>query len=222
MSQGNVEHHLGYLCTEPPYENAPGGSRLHVYVRNKPTGRHFDPMKLRVTIKDDVGKGVTSFVVEYPWPGAERHQACASRLTLTDHVGKEVDLFTFGGTLDVRPEGEEIHCTLTSPVPILDWQDETALPAKLASEAEILLSERQAFYAASNEELFAHKLAMAEPRTLYAAILQALLQKLGKIHETVLQALELHDLHLFLQEEIARLHRLSLWPARVPPLDDLL
>ena len=220
--QNEIQNHFGYLCTQPPYENAPGGAQLHVYVRKNPTGQHYDPVKLQMTIKDEAGKGVTTLVVEYPWPGKARYQAIAGRLTLTDHIGKEVTLFTFGGTLNVEPQEQLVHCALISPVSILNWQNGNELPAKLAAEAEIVLAERQAFYAATDEGLFGYKLAAADPKILYAAILQTLLQKLSKFREIELQALELHDLHRFLQDELARLHKLSGWPEHVPALEDFL
>jgi len=51
---------------EPPYPQAPGGTRLDIALLGQPSGRHFDPYKAEFPV-----------VMTYPWEGRPRHQVVA-------------------------------------------------------------------------------------------------------------------------------------------------
>jgi hypothetical protein len=101
---------------------------------------------------------------------------------IEDRIGKAVEAFTYGGSLEIDTNEERTLCTLVSPASILDLSAEddslTRLPVThlLAQETEILLAERRAAWA-HNPEQYDRRLAGSDPASLYAACLQAILEK---------------------------------------------
>ncbi len=210
---------LGYIFAPPAYKHAPGSPELNVFLREHPTEKHFDPIRVQILVaSDDVGV-VETLVVELPWPKSESYRACAGRITLTDHKEKEVNMFCFGGSLAISPGKDVVACTLTSPAPIIELTFETSIYTRLAEECEILLAEREAAQA-KQKGAYLKRLAAAEPAALYAACLLALQEKFKDFPHK--EEFSIAQLTAFIKDEISVLQEQQRWPTAVLTLNDLL
>jgi hypothetical protein len=211
---------LGYRFHPKRYAHSPGHPRLDVVLPATPSEEHYDPERLRVRVASIHG-GVEYIVMHHPWHSATtRYRACAGRVILWDRRGKEVVAFTFGGDLSIEPGEPHTTCTLTSPAPIILLTGEPTTPRTLAEEVEVLLARRRAAWGLDKKE-YEHRLASADPLTLYAACLEALDETLrtfwgGREDERARQ------FGRFVRAEIGALHAADLWPPAVPALDELL
>jgi len=165
---------LGYILYPRRRPHEPGYPRLDVILRTKPTGHHFDPLKVHLTVTLPEG-GITPLVVEHPWSDLEDYVVCAGKVELIDRNNKHLDAFTFGGAMHIQPEEDHSVLILNSPAPIL-LSAESSLEHLLIDECEIILAERKAIRE-SERGLFERHLKNAPPLELYRALLIAILER---------------------------------------------
>lgn len=165
---------LGYILYPPRRSHEPGYPRLDVILRTKPTEHHFDPLRVHLSVatSDQV---MIPMTIEHPWARPENYSLCAGLVELVDRKDKHVDIFTFGGALQIQPKEEDTVLVLTSPAPIL-LAKENPIDQLLVEEAEILLAERRAAFEAESD-LYEKHLVAAPPLELYHAILVAIQER---------------------------------------------
>jgi hypothetical protein len=214
---------FGYYFFPKSYPHAPGYPRLKVNLIDAPTFQHYDPEYLDIRVARNMRPGQSPRVevlkIYHPWTLKGEYKVCAGPVVLTDRVGKEVEVFTFGGDLHIQLQEDHTTCSHESPAPILEIKPGDDIPRILAEEMEIILAERRAAWI-PNEDDFERRLARAGPIDLYVACLDFLRKKYEKYPHKELP----HAYHFlsFLHEEIDALRKLGIWPFLVPGMDKLL
>jgi len=217
--QGNhKERDYGYYFHSREYSNSPGHPKLDVLLRSAPTGKHFDPEKLSITVASE-DRGTEFLRVHHPWPGQEQHRACAGRVILQDRKGKKVEAFTFGGDLRIESEDMLTACVLTSPAPLLERTGTSSIAELLAEETEIIFAERRADWE-PDHSAFKDRLTAADPFILYCICLESLKEKFEQYPPREDEFIQ-QFVH-FLNTEIKTLHELDKWPVSLPTIADVL
>jgi hypothetical protein len=165
----------GYFYHPPIHPGEIGAPRLDIYLRETPSSEHFDPERVIVSV---VGEQAEPQAIEiyHPWDYEQEYKVTAGRLLMADRREKRLDAFTYGGRLAITNDGSETKCVLVSPAPILNLAPPLNAADFLATETEILLAERRAFWEVRPDE-FDHRLAAAEPLELFHAVLDTLREK---------------------------------------------
>ncbi len=165
----------GYNYHPPSHPGEIGAPRLDIILRERPSGEHFDPERVVVPV---VGEQADLQTIEiyHPWDYGLEYKVTAGRLVMADRREKRFDAFTYGGTLAVTKDESMTKCRLVSPAPILNLAPPLNAADFLATETEILLAERRAFWEKQPDE-FEHRLATTEPLELFHAVLETLREK---------------------------------------------
>ncbi len=213
-----MERYYGYYFHSREYSNSPGHPRLDVLLRSVPTGKHFDPEKLSLTVAPK-HKGTELLRVQHPWLGQDQYRACAGHMILQDRKGKKVEAFTFGGDLRIESEEMLTACFLTSPAPILVLIGTSSIPMLLAVETEIVFAERRA-NCELDRSTFKDRLTAADPFTLYCICLEALKKKFERYPSRGVEFIQ--QFVNFLNTEIKTLHELDKWPVSMPTVAEIL
>jgi hypothetical protein len=200
---------LGYVLYPRRRPTEPGYPRLDVVLRAIPSEEHFDPTQVLLTVVDPI-QGVISLTLEHPCPRADTYRICAGPVDLIDRKGKHLDLFSFGGALQIEPEAEHTLLVFTSPAPIL-LTTESPLDRLLVEESEILLAERQAAREVT-PGLYDQHLQEAPPLELYHAMLAAIQERYRHLppseNDLILKFKHILRMELAAtEEELSELHR---------------
>jgi hypothetical protein len=102
---------------------------------------------------------------------------------IEDAVGKEVELFTFGGELEIKAGPDCTVCEIRSPAPILGNYADHSIGRLLAEETEIILAQERADFL-EDEQIYDQRLASLDPLDLYHASLHTLLERFHHLPET--------------------------------------
>jgi hypothetical protein len=170
---------LAYVFAPPAHSNVPGSPKLTIRLRSQPTDQHFDPETVQASIISISGQA-EKLKVTHPWSRAESYRVLPGRVVLQDRLGKCVEAFTFGGTLELDPTDMVTTCIITSPAPILSLVAQNALPELLAEEVEILLAELAASWSGDPDEI-PLRMSGLEPDVIYRACLVSMLKKYHRI-----------------------------------------
>jgi hypothetical protein len=208
----------GYYSLAKPHPDSPGHSGLLAAIREEPTGKHFDVQKLHLRLRDEYGRAKSrTFIWISPLEGAGH--VCPGTVTLEDRLGKQVEFFTFGGSLEMTLGSGEVVYSLRSPAPVLDLtMPEETVPDQLASETEELLGRIGAKWE-EDEGGFSQRLAEVDSLQFYLAALGSILHHYQQAH--VLEESH-HEFIAVLRREREWLIEKSLWPAKSLVLEDLL
>jgi hypothetical protein len=212
------EPDLGYIFYPAADDGVFGSTRLDVVLHEHPTRRHYDPESIQVTIAtSQESTNVLHFNYSTP---SDRFRVCAHRILIVDRVGKRIEVFCFGGTLDILNHQQETICVFQSPAPILDLTSLHSVHMLFASEVEILIAERRAAWNPHHPHEFMRHLAQVEPTSLYIACLDTIAAKFAE-YPHISDPVYHQFIHL-LQQEIEAWRRNGRWPLIVPKLTDLL
>jgi hypothetical protein len=166
---------LGYIIYPPANLRAVGHPQLDINLYAAPTGEHFDPHSLTLSLNDP-GKGVLHQTLYHPADSGE-NQVCIGRIILVSFDKKEVEFFSFGGELQVSNLADHSLCCLTSSAPIFDVgrfaEDELDLVTEYEAELAMLRASWR------REDLdFDQRLAAIDPKTLFIALTAAVEHRL--------------------------------------------
>ena len=154
-----------------------GYARLLVAVRKEPTLEHYDPQRLRFRLRSHSGE-VRWRTATWLVPVGESGHICPGPVVLTDRRDKRVEFFTFGGTVEVTTYPSVLIYAFNSAAPILELtMPRETVSDHLAYEAEVILAELEERWDEHLETGFAERLAEIDPATLYASILNTILQR---------------------------------------------
>ncbi len=210
---------LGYCFYPKQDSHDPGYPGLDIFLRAAPTGQHFDPERVELTIAAVTLQrtGTERLTVHHGWHGMDHYTVYPSRVILYDRDCKKVEAFTFGGKVHIAPEAKLTTVSLVSPAPILNLVQKYphSIPLRLTSEVEALLAQRRAEWAQRDSNRFKLLLAETNPRTLYRSCLLSLYEKFMHLpHEAQSQGTD-QFIH-FLQDAVTDL------PVATPLLSELL
>lgn len=205
-----------------PYE--PGYPGLDIFLHADPTGHHFDPERVGLTIAAVTlqSTGTEHLAIHHGWHGLDHYTVCASRIVLHDREDKIVEAFTFGGEVHITPEPELTTVSLVSPAPILNLVHKypLSIPLRLAAEVEVLLAQRRAEWAQRDPTRFGLLLAEADPRTLYRSCLLALTERFAHFPKTGNE--EIGRFIHFLQGAVKELEEVPDEGQAIPVISELL
>lgn len=180
MNATSETHQLGYVLYPPRRESEPGYSQVDIHLAAQASDYRFDPVEVRLTAVSPID-GVSEFSIAHPWSNEKQYPASPGHVYIPDRHGKHLELFTFGGEVNILTCDSETQVSLRSPAPILVFKSERNEVALLAEEVEILLAQRRA--ARENEqELFERHLGSVAALELYLAMLQTLQAKYTHLH----------------------------------------
>ncbi len=208
----------GYIYHPPVHTGEIGAPRLDIYLRSAPSGLHFDPEIVSFPIVNEHGDP-QKLDVYHPWEYDLEYRLTAGRLVMADRRDKHFDAFIFGGDLRISSGVTETLCVVTSPAPILNLAPPLNAADFLATESEILLAERRAYWETQPEE-FDRRLATAEPLELFHAILEALRAKFKQFPPTENEILR-QFVH-YLNEESRTIHDFHNLSILARPLEEIL
>lgn len=209
----------GYYTLEKPHPGSPGYTGLVVAIRKKPTVKHFDPETVHLYRRDAYGlsKGTTVSLIS---PSEEETvHVCPGIIRLGDRTGKEVDFYTFGGSLETAVRPGEMVVVIRSPAPILELTGkEETVQDELAAETGALLGRIEINWLEDEKE-FSHRLAEVDPFHLYVATVNSLLHQIEE-DPTLAQGCEA-PLYQIIQQERDWLISQDQWPENPPTIEEL-
>lgn len=176
-----TETQLGYTLLPPRREHSPGYSGADVIFCEEPSRLHFDPKKMILAVVTAT-KDVETIIIRYPWQNSH-YQTSAGAIHIEDAIGKELELFTFGGELSVQAGPDCTKCEIRSPAPILGNFADHSTGRLLAEETEIILAQERADFI-EDEQVYDRRLASLDPLDLYYASLNTLLERFHHLPET--------------------------------------
>ena len=211
---------IGYQFEPSRYNPPLGFSSFWVSLSDRPTQRFFDAKYLRLPTFDGRFLHHTQ-VSRHELEPQETFQVCMGAVSLESHSRETLRGFSFGGVLEVKVEGGNLDCLLTSSAPVFHLQEQ-AKPsgAVIVDELMDLLAEKQAALKRHEDELYA-SLAKADPYQVFLASLVSLQKRTAAMpvsmrHERYHKVVaELHK-----AEEILR--KSDGWDGRSPDLDELI
>lgn len=204
---------LGYYLHPSQHIGDPGHPELEINIVTAPEHRHYDTRQATFTIA--YFGGVSRLDIRHPWH-TSHYRVCAGPILLLDFVDKPVEMFSFGGEMDVIEGNISTRCKLKSAAPILWLTDEELSPTLLAEEFLSLLARRHAAWGDRPLEYEA-RLAKADPLALYIACLHEIKQLCEHIPHGCNEAL-----HHAALGAIHALEEEGKWPAYVHPLSEVL
>ena len=206
---------LGYLFH--PGQSQFGDGQLDVMLRMEPTQEHFDPERVHVVV--GAPRGVQSLDIHHPWRLAKQYQVCAGHIRISDRYKKSINVFLFGGQVEITAVADYTICQFTSPAPLLELTDGSTVTLMLANGVDVLLAEQRARLNLRNAGDFGSKLIAVRPFLLYTSCLNTIHAKFDHIHflSDSIQRRFKHELKL----EIARLKHENNWPSSIQTLSEL-
>ncbi len=218
-SENNISPDLGYWFEPPEDPNAPGGNRLKINLRENPSSQHFDPAQVEF-LSDSGGdkEDLENLKVYHPWPYETKYTVYAGKVRIKAKKGK-IEVFTFGGHLEIVAQEDHTHCVLTSTAPLLRTEDKETIPEMFIEECEILLAERRAARLAQ-PHLYKEHISTADPLLLYLAILRELDKRFMNYPRK--DVLHINKFLNYLHSEQDRLETAGMVPLYQPELDKLL
>jgi hypothetical protein len=208
----------GYYYHPPVHPGEIGSPRLDIILRSLPSGEHFDPDVVTVPVINDRGDP-QKLEVYHPWDYDLEYQLTAGRLLIADRHDKHFDAFIYGGQLSITTSQDKTICAIVSPAPILNLAPPLNAGDFLATETEILLAERRAYWEKEPEE-FDHRLVAADPLELFHAVLESLRAKFKHFPPTENELL--HQFVHYLNEESRTIHEFHKLTVLARPLEDIL
>lgn len=169
---------LGYVFYSDERKNTLGHPRLDASLYEEPTGEHFDPHRLSLPIQDATG-GIQIISIFHPVQDGEL-SVCIGKIILTDFVGKEIEAFSFGGTLALANKITRSFCRLNSPAPILEVNPYAVDELTLINEYEVELSMLRGIHL-QQPERFEQHLANLDPESLFLSLSQRISHRLERI-----------------------------------------
>ncbi len=206
----------GYRLLPRAHPNSPGYTGL-IVVLGRETGRHFNPMAVRLRLLNDSDSCHWATLREYSSIKGKQH-VCPGQLTLFDQDDAVRDFFTFGGSLESsKTDGEQVY-TITSDAPILELNNpRESVPDQLAAEADALLAKIVVRCEPQRDD-FDQRLATVDPFQFYVATLHSILTHYQ--HAPILEK-AFRSFHDSLSREKGWLMGKGLWPAVPLTLENL-
>jgi hypothetical protein len=208
----------GYYLLPRPHPASPGYGGLLISIRPLPTRKHFDPERIELQLCDKDGMAHGAALKLNSWSRGP-HRVCPGRVVLRDRVDKQINFFTFGGSLELLSEPGARVYWLHSPAPLLELTPGSpGMVYQLAAEVELMLAVFRARWQADQSE-FSRRLCRLEPLQFYQASLASLLLRYKRAPTLEQGYLQLH--HLICVER-DWLKKSGQWPEPPPTLGMLL
>ena len=217
-SKDQEKQQLGFWFYPGEDPEAPGGNRLDILIKDKPTLLHFDPEKVILDVKEK-GAYKERMKIMHPWDFEQSYEVVPGMIEIVDRKGKKEESFTFGAKLEIDGGESETKCVITSPAPILKMDRVESMVEMLIEEVEILFAERSASMLAEHRTFEEH-LIRANPLQLYIACIQSLIERFDRLKSK--GNVRIQDFSNFLHQERRRLKNNDMLPGELPTLNQIL
>jgi hypothetical protein len=219
VKQKNVADELGYLLHGRQHPSALGFPELTINITSQPTGQHFDPEHVVFPAVDPLGQ-IEHLTVFHPWHQGNTFHVCAGRIVLRDRRNKTVEIYSFGGELEIAVKGARTNCQLHSPAPIFELTDLDSRSVTFVSTLESLLARKRVTWDCDDAG-YEQRLASVEPDALFTAALAGIAAQLDYAMSEG-RGEHLRDEAAEVDKAIKNMRAAGLWPPAPPTLDDLL
>jgi len=209
-------------CDFEPSKYTPdlGYSRLRVAISGKPTQRFFDVKAVHIPTFDGRLFHQT-LITRHELEPRETFQVCLGEMRLETYKGESLLAFTFGGTMQVTIDRNDLYCEFNSSAPIFKVkEDPGSVGVIITDEIMDLLAEKQAKMTFHEDELYSH-LAKFTPYQIFLASLVSL-QKRADAVPMNLRREEYHKVVAALHRANDAIKNTDGWDGHSPSLDDLL
>ena len=211
---------------EPPVTI--GHPKLDIRVYSEPTGKHFDPVWVRLPVSLP-HTDPYHLIITHPWRGYHRYRVNAGRIILRDRIEKVVEAYSFGGTLEICPQDEFTCLQVRSSAPIFSMQSSAPMFSILNNRgpSELFIEEFELILAIIRAELlgskldFESRLARIDPFDLFCASIVSIEDRLHEFQPLTRDDQywkTIHSIHRIKNE----LHAAGQWPILQPSLTELL
>lgn len=211
---------------EPPVTI--GHPKLDIRVYSEPTGKHFDPVWVRLPVSLP-HMHPYHLIVTHPWRGYGHYRVNAGRIILRDRIEKVVEAFSFGGTLEICPQDEYTCLYVQSSAPILAIPSSAPMFSTLNDRGSIepLIKEFELILAIIRAELlgseldFESRLAGIDAIDLFCASVVSIEDRLHEFQPPTRDDQYwriINSIHRIKNE----LHAAGQWPMLQPSLAELL
>lgn len=184
----------------------------------QPTGAHFDPLRALVPTVSRHHE-IETASIHHPWHGRQELQVCVGRIILLDRKHKEVEAFSFGGTLTITEEDDHTACLLESPAPIFDLVNPGDALTNVISGIEAALAQQRVHW--PHDYVFEEHLVAVDPRKLYVGGLLSQQADLDAIPETA-HTPDIRAQHHMIRDMLEAAEQANLLDAGASPLAQLL
>lgn len=215
-----AEMDIGYLFEKASEDLELGGHALGVNLYGQPTRQHFDPKQLILPVID-LDNHVAPMTIMHPWHNLKKYHMAPGLIEIIDRKDAKVEAFSFGGSLEIKVNGQKTSCLLRSEAPILSIETLSNLHigCLLSQEVMDLLAIRRAAYL-NKESVFNQKLISVAPMTLFVSALKSIDAKFTKMrHE---DSLHIEDCHKTVHQVLSRVLKKHPDMQRTPTFQDLL
>jgi hypothetical protein len=219
MKQKTVADGLGYLFHSKKHPSALGFPELTINIFSQPTGQHFEPEHVVFPVVDPLGR-IEHLTVFHPWHQAKTFRVCAGRIVLRDRRNETVEIYSFGGELEITVEKSHTKCLLRSPAPIFELGDLDGMPVTFVSTLESLLARKRVSWDCDDAG-YEQRLASVKPDMFFTAALAGVA---GQLDYAMAEGRGDHrrDEAAEVDRAIKNMRTAGLWPPASPTLDDLL
>lgn len=214
----NVDDNQSILFYPASTPYALGHPRLDVILFAQPTGADDDVASVDFVVASGQGE-VEHLLVEHPWPAPGHYRVGADYVIMQTRHQESVEVFTWGGELEISGDETRTLCSLTSSAPIIDLDDIDSLEDHIATSFDALVAGWRAQW--QREDItFAAALAMIEPAILSAV---ALTEMEKRIHLVPVNARDDRHWHFSqaIHQAIRQAQADGAWPVPVPTVSDL-
>jgi hypothetical protein len=156
-----------------------------------------------------------------------RHEAnqlrvAAGRFSLHAHNGSIIEVFSFGGEVEIIRHDDYSNCRLTSPAPIFNIRDapQQLGGGLLINELAALVAKRRAAWA-SNDTGFTRRLSQVDPFQLFVVALTTLEANTHQV-PTSARGQKYREVVNAVNRAIRIVKETGEWPASIPSIEDVL
>jgi hypothetical protein len=212
---------LGYRFVPAKYSPNLGYSELKTVISGCPTQRYFDVKALHVPTFDGRFYHKTQ-ITRHELEPKEHFQVCIGELSLENRKGEHLQAFSFGGSLQVALQGDDLLCNLTSTAPIFRLKSDPGSlgGGLLADEILEMLAEIQVGLSRHEDELYA-RLAGFDPYQLFLSCLVTLQKRVDSIPQN-LRTERVRKAASAIHNTIQIVQKTDGWDGHSPELNELL
>ena len=198
---------LGYWLDSPESAVLARHHQLWVWLRPRPTERHYDPERVECRVVLPAGH-LDRIAIRHPWTRSERYRFCVGGVNLEDRKHRRVHFYSFGGELTITATGNATLCRFSSEAPILALDEQNPLTGIFIDEVEAeWAAVRAAWVVEHRPGSFEGHLCQVAPLALYRACLSTVAEHLRLLHGDI--ATPVHQLVHFAEHELTDLARTS-------------
>lgn len=206
MAEKGTGNYLSYSLEEEEENLKSGFHRLDIILRESSEDHFYGVQEIELRIltpeRKQVAVGEERTTFTHQWNQDKAYKVGPGRVNLVREGGKKLEFFTFGGDISIQGDEEKTHCTLESPAPIFQINEEETLNTVLIEEVEILFAQEHAKWGDDDHAYWKH-ISQTPPLTLYASCLLTLQEKLE--HNGYKRISHAQELSRFLNREIENL-----------------